>query len=80
MRATRTRIREAAAAYLRPAELIAAGEAEGHRRVREYRRLLAEMQEGGEASPPAQNGAAPRSQERRAPQSRQGRNQDGGGE
>ena len=65
------RIREAASAYLRPAELIAAGEAEGHRRVGEYRRLLAEMQEGGEANPPAQNGAVPRSQERRTSRSKQ---------
>ena len=74
------RIREAASAYLRPAELIEAGEAgeaEEHRRVGEYRRMLAEMQEDGPANPPQQNGAASRSQERRAPHSRQG---DGGGE
>ena len=75
------RIREAASAYLRPAELIAAGEAEGHRRVGEYRRMLAEMQEDGSADTPGQNGAAPRSQERRDTQSRQGRYpEDGGGE
>ncbi len=74
------RIREAASAYLRPAALIAAGEAEGHRRVGEYRRMLAEMQGDEAASPPEQNGPAPRNQERRNTQSRQGRNQDGGGE
>ena len=69
--AVAARIREAASAYLRPAELIAAGEAEGHRRVGEYRRMLAEMQEERAAGPPEPNGAGPRSQERRAPRSRQ---------
>ena len=74
------RIREAASAYQRPAELIAAGEAEGHRRVGEYRRMLAEMHEQRESEQTGQNGAAPRSQERRNTQSRQGRDQDGGRE
>ena len=66
------RIREAASAYQRPAELIAAGEAEGHRRVGEYRRMLAEMHEQRESEQTGQNGPSPRSQERRAPQSKQG--------
>ena len=74
------RIREAASAYQRPAELIAAGEAEGHRRVGEYRRMLAEMHEQPESEQTGQNGASPRSQERRNTQSKQGRNQDGGRE
>ena len=73
-------IREAASAYLRPAELIAAGEAEGNRRVGEYRRMLAEMHEQPASEPTGQNGAALRSQEPRNTQSRQGRDQDGGRE
>ena len=53
---TAARIRADAAAYLRPND---AGDAEGRRRVGEYRRLLAERQQGGGPQPPGQNGASP---------------------
>ena len=54
--AVAARIRADAAAYLRPND---AGDAEGRRQVGEYRRLLAERQQGGGPQPPGQNGASP---------------------
>jgi len=82
--AVAARIRADAAAYLRP---LGAGEAEGRRRVGEYRRLLAER--NGEAgSPDAERkpgGAAPQEpggqdQGGRDPRSKQERPEDGSGE
>ena len=55
--AVAARIRADASAYLRPND---AGDAEGRRRVGEYRRLLAERQPGGGPQQPGQNGAAPK--------------------
>ena len=54
--AVAARIRADAAAYLRPND---AGDAEGRRQVGEYRRLLAERQQGCGPPPPGQNGTAP---------------------
>ena len=54
--AVAARIRADAAAYLRPND---AGDAEGRRRVGEYRRLLADRQQGGGPQPPGQNGTPP---------------------
>ena len=53
--AVAARIRAESAAYLRPND---AGDAEGRRQVGEYRRLLAERQQGG-AQTPGRNGTAP---------------------
>ena len=53
--AVAARIRAESAAYLRPND---AGDAEGRRRVGEYRRLLAERQQGG-GQTPGQNGNSP---------------------
>ena len=50
------RIRADSSAYLRPND---AGDAEGRRWVGEYRRLLADRQQGGGPQPPGQNGASP---------------------
>ena len=50
------RIRADAAAYLRPND---AGDAEGRRRVGEYRRLLADRQQGSGPQPPGRNETSP---------------------
>ena len=68
--AVAARIREAAAAYLRPA---GAGDTEGRRQVGEYRRMLADRQKEGDLPAPGWNGAASQDPEAHDPHSKQDR-------